>query len=41
MSAGPPPSTRIALRLLIAVVALAAGVAATVVAIELVRTVLA
>lgn len=35
-----PASTRIALRLLMAVVALAAGIAAVVVAIGLVRTVL-
>ena len=40
MGGEPPRSTRIALRLLVALVALAAGVAALVVAIELVRTVL-
>ena len=43
MSDGPEtarPSTRIALRLLTAAIALAAGIAAVVVAVELVRTVL-
>jgi hypothetical protein len=38
---GPPPSPRIRLRLLMAIVALTAGIAAVVVAIDLVRTVLA
>jgi hypothetical protein len=36
----PPPSTRIPLRLAMALVALAAGIAAVVVAVDLVRTVL-
>jgi hypothetical protein len=40
MSAEPPRSNRIALRVLVALVALAAGIAAVVVAIELVRTAL-
>jgi hypothetical protein len=40
MTGRPPASTRIALRVAMAIVALAAGVAAVVVAIDLVRTVL-
>jgi hypothetical protein len=40
MTGRPPSSTRVWLRLVIAVVALAAGAAAAVVAIDLVRTVL-
>jgi hypothetical protein len=40
MNGEPRPSTRIGLRLLMALVALAAGIAAVVVAIDLVRTVL-
>jgi hypothetical protein len=40
MNGEPRPATRIALRLLMAAVALAAGVAAVVVAVGLVRTVL-
>ncbi|HEY5430207.1 MAG TPA: hypothetical protein VIK04_13915 [Solirubrobacteraceae bacterium] len=40
MTDPPPPSTRIALRVLMALVALAAGIAAVLIAIELVRTVL-
>jgi uncharacterized protein involved in exopolysaccharide biosynthesis len=40
MTDQPPPSPRIPLRLLMALVALAAGIAAVVVAIDLVRTVL-
>jgi hypothetical protein len=40
MNGQPPPSARIGLRLLMAIVALAAGIAAVVVAIDLVRTVL-
>jgi hypothetical protein len=40
MNGQPGPSARIGLRLLMALVALAAGIAAVVVAIDLVRTVL-
>jgi hypothetical protein len=40
MNGEPPPASRIALRLLLAAVALAAGVAAVAVAIGLVQTVL-
>ena len=37
---GPPPTSRVAVRLLMAAIALAAGIVAVVVVIELVRTVL-
>jgi hypothetical protein len=40
MNGSPPDSQRIALRLTLAVIALAVGIVAAVVAIELVRTVL-
>ena len=40
MTGEPPPSTRIGLRLALALIALAAGIAAVVVAIDLVRAVL-